>query len=152
MQQIASQRIFFVYADFVENGGKNLRFRQKTDTRGWGLRSTLSEGTFHFCLLTQFYVTGGIYCCLNRILGATRKYRAFAPLMFRLHKFLVIKFCNAEITKFQNLGCVRLGNLDLGFKFRICNRTRNLKTDFKAKISVLGFPFFPFFREIRKRI
>ena len=33
-------------------------------------------------------------------------------------------------------GCVRLGHLDLDFKIRICNRTRNPKTDFNAEISV----------------
>ena len=36
--------------------------------------------------------------------------------------------------------------------FRICNRTRNPKTDFNAEISVFGFSFLPFDWEIRKRI
>ena len=36
------------------------------------------------------------------------------------------------------MGCVRLGNLDVDFKiqFRICNRTRNPKKDFNAEICV----------------
>ena len=33
----------------------------------------------------------------------------------------------------------------LKYGFRICNRTRNPKPDFNARISVLGFPIFPFF-------
>ena len=36
--------------------------------------------------------------------------------------------------------------------FRIWNRTWNPKTDFNAEISVFGFSFFPFNREIRKKI
>ena len=36
--------------------------------------------------------------------------------------------------------------------FRICSRTRNLKTDFNAEISVFGFSFLPFDWEIRKTI
>ena len=35
--------------------------------------------------------------------------------------------------------------------FRICNPTRNPKTDFNAEISVFGFSFLPFDLEIRKR-
>ena len=36
--------------------------------------------------------------------------------------------------------------------FRICNRTRNPKTDFNAEISVFEFSFLPFDWEIGKRI
>ena len=52
------------------------------------------------------------------------------------------------------LGCVRLGNLIYILKcgFRICNGTRNPKTDFNAEISVFGFAFLSFDWEIRKRI
>ena len=48
--------------------------------------------------------------------------------------------------------CVRLGNRDLDFEFRICNRTRNPKTDFNGEISIFGFSLLPFDWEIRKRI
>ena len=48
--------------------------------------------------------------------------------------------------------CVRLGNPDLDFEFRICNRTRNPKTDFIGEISIFGFSLLPFDWEIRKRI
>ena len=37
-------------------------------------------------------------------------------------------------------------------RFRICSRTRNLKTDFNAETFGFGFSFLPFDWEIRKRI
>ena len=45
-------------------------------------------------------------------------------------------------------------NLDLGFKIRISDLQSNAKPEngFKAKMSLLGLTFFPFFCEIRKRI
>ena len=66
------------------------------------------------------------------------KYKSFKVKM----SFICIRIKNHF--HINDLGCFRLEKLKLDFKirFRICNRTRNPKTDFNADISVFAFPFY----------
>ena len=95
-------------------------------------------------------------CYLVFLSSTKREIRHFHLVVVRRRQGNVQKSVkHVQSCCFANLRVRSIGKSGFRFwksGFRICNRTRNPKTDFNAEISVFGFSFLPLDWKIRKRI